>query len=71
MIDRGGLVRWRLFGQPCGRRKKGTRYGEKRTLLFVLFCSFVFFFFLVPRRSYSSGVFCFLDETIGPKQERK
>lgn len=27
------------------QRKKGTRYGEKRTLLFVLFCSFVFFFF--------------------------
>lgn len=38
-------------------------------------CSLLFFcllfFFLVPRRGYSSGVFYFLDETIGPKQERK
>lgn len=61
MIDRGGLVGWRLFGQPCRRRKKGTRYGEKRTLLFVLFCSFVFcFFFLVPRVATPQGFFVFL-----------
>lgn len=39
--------------------KKGTRYGQKWTLLFF-----------VPRVA-APQVFCYLDETIGPKQERK
>lgn len=65
MIDRGGLVRWRLFGQPCGRRKKGTRYGEKRTLLFVLFCSFVFFFFWSRGVATPQGFFVFLMKLSG------
>lgn len=46
-----------------------VRREEDSFVCSLLFLSF--FFFLVPRRSYSSGVFCFLDETIGPKQERK
>lgn len=73
MIDRGGLVRWRSVVRSTLRAAE-KRYQVRReedsfvcSLLFFVF----FFFFSVPRRGYSSGVFCFLDETIGPKQERK
>lgn len=59
MIDRGGLVGWRLFGQPCRRRKKVP--GTDKSGLFCFF---------VPRVA-APQVFCYLDETIGPKQERK